>query len=440
MQLSDRVRTQCNANKKLRDEIQSLRREKGQQQNVHDKLERETHHRQNEIAKIAAATQGTFDARDRAIRQIESVRAQLADDDEDFESGWQEKRMVLDTDRANIRDIPRLRTPTIASGGGRPPPHAMQRNGGSGGSGMPGGFKLLSTPDIKLRDETQKNVWLLNAKENDLRKQSERLKAVEDGLLKIQKKTGVSDAEELAQALISAEEKNFSLFNMINELNTEMESIEIENNALEEVIESCRGSGHNSDAYRQQLKQQLEDQIEKSKQKVQVFEMRHGESAETMELMKNGAMNIFHKIGQSDEAFAQQLITHGVTDVNMTALLGIIEQRIGELVDIHNIATNAPISPLKPESMDHAHMKTAHKKGGNNGGNGGSSAGTGATSNGISSGVPLMRPLPPSADDFNDSDTEDADETIRPCKITEIQEKTAAAVGRRKEKQIRSKR
>lgn len=428
--------SQCNANKKLRDEIQSLRREKVQQQNVHDKLERETHHRQNEIAKIAAATQGAFDARDRANRQIESVRAQLTDDGEDFESGWQEKRMVLDSDRANIRDIPRLRTPTNASGGGRPPPHAMLRNGGSAGNGgMPGGFKLLSTPDIKLRDETQKNVWLLNAKESDLRKQSERLKAVEDGLLKIQKKTGVSDAEELAQALVSAEEKNFSLFNMINELNTEMESIEIENNALEEVIESCRGSGHNSDAYRQQLKQQLEDQIEKSKQKVQVFEMRHGESAETMEIMKNGAMSIFHKIGHNDEAFGQQLMAHGVTDVNMTALLGIVEQRIGELVDIHNIATNAPISPLKPESMDHAHMKTgAHKKGGNNGSNGGASAGASAN------GAPLMRPLPPSADDFGDSDTEDADETVRPCKIAEIQEKTAAAVGRRKEKQIRSKR
>lgn len=312
---------------------------------------------------------------------------------------------------------------------------------------IPGGFKLLSTPDVKLRDETLKNVWLLNEKESDLRRQSERLKAVEDGLTKITKKTGVSDADELAKALISAEEKNFSLFNMINELNTEMEALEIENNRLEELIEQCRGSGHSSDSYRQELKQHLEDQIEKSKQKVAFFELRHGESAEAMETMKNGATNIFHKVGHNDEAFAQQLASHGVTDVTMTKLLGIIEQRIGELVDIHNIATNAPMK--NAESLDstsgggtgasggaggHTHLKPSKK---------GSSHATSPTHHSGSAvasvGMPL-RPTPPAADDFGDSDNDEQDDIVRPCKISEIQEKTAAVVGRRKEKQTRTKR
>ncbi|TYZ64669.1 hypothetical protein PybrP1_006357 [[Pythium] brassicae (nom. inval.)] len=421
-----------NANKTLRDEIQSLRREKVQQQQVHEKLERETHTKQTEVAKITSAAQSACDARDRANRQADSIRAQLAEDGDEFENGWVEKKVQLEQDRANIRDIPRLRTP-------KSPGNRAGRLGASSGVGLtgsaPGGFKLLSTPDVKLRDETLKNVWLLNEKESDLRRQSERLKAVEDGLTKIKKKTGVQDAEELAKALISAEEKNFSLFNMINQLNTEMEALEIENNEVEELIEQCRGSGHNSDSYRQELKTHLEDQIEKSKQKVAFFELRHGESAEAMEMMKNGATSIFHKLGQSDEAFAQQLASHGVTDVAMVKLLGVIEQRIGELVDIHNIATNAPASPLKhPEAADGgAHLKTLKK---------GAGASVAAHTHQAATGMGGMhlRPTPPTADDFGDSDNDEQDDAVRPCKISEIQEKTAAAVGRRKEKQARSKR
>lgn len=54
---------------------------------------------------------------------------------------------------------------------------------------------------------------------------------------------------------------------MINELSTEMEALEVENNALEaQVNEQTRdGSmGSAEDARRRALKQQLEDQIEKS--------------------------------------------------------------------------------------------------------------------------------------------------------------------------------
>jgi coiled-coil domain-containing protein 63/114 len=422
---------QRNANKKLRDDIQSLRREKVQQQAVQEKLEKETYLKQSEISKATAATQSAFDARDRANRQIEMMRSQVQEEADDFEAGVQERKVVLDLDRANIRDIPRLRTPKSPTRSAMP--SVRSRVGPSDVGGSPGGFSLLSTPDVKLRDETMKNVWLINEKENDLRRQSERLKSAEDGLSKIKKKTGVQDADELAQALLAAEEKNFSLFNLINELNTEMETIEIENNELEQLIESCKGSGTNSDAYRAQLKQELEDQIAKSKQKVAFFELRQNESAEAIDLMKTGALNIYHKVGHSDEAFSQQLSSHGVTEANMLKLLGVIEQRIGELVDIHNIATNAHGLPssLKPETAtDAAHAKSSRDKKGHANG---SATGSGAQASLLLS---LLRPTPPSADDFehaSDSDG-DGDDGLRPCKISELHEKTAAVVGRRKDK------
>eukprot|EP00644_Phytophthora_capsici_P009287 jgi/Phyca11/526777/estExt2_fgenesh1_pm.C_PHYCAscaffold_130031 len=406
----------CNTNKALREQIQALRREKAQ----------------GEATQMAQASQTASDAKDRANRQSEALRNQLAEDGSNFESGWYEKTGQLSEDRAMIRDIPRLRTPrspsrphyinsaTLGSASSPLPTNTTSRS-------LPGGFKLLSTPDIKLRDETQKNERLLHEKANDLQKQSERLRIAQDGLAKIKRKTGEKGSQALAAALVAAEEKNFSLFNMINELSTEMEALEVENNALEaQVNEQTRdGSmGSAEDARRRALKQQLEDQIDKSQQKVARLEARHSEAAEAAEVMKAGAMGL-------------DVSAHGVTDVTMAQLLGLIEQRVGELVDIHNIATNAPAAAAlgahhpatKVELHDGGHSR--HSR------NGERPRGAAVSTVGA-----LLRPTPPAADDFGDSDNDEPqqDDVLRPYKISDIQEKTAAAVGRRKEKQIRSKR
>ncbi|OWZ08020.1 hypothetical protein PHMEG_00019502 [Phytophthora megakarya] len=439
----------CNTNKTLREQIQALRREKVQQAAVLDKLEREMIQAQAEATHVAQALQASGEARDRANRQSEALRNQVVDDGINFESGWIKKTGQLAEDRAMIRDIPRLRTPKSPSrphyiNSVTPGSIASPLPSNTPGRSLPGGFKLLSTPDIKLRDETQKNERLLHEKANDLQKQSERLRTAQDGVAKIKRKTGERDSHILAAALIVAEEKNFSLFNMINELNTEMEALEVENNGLEaQVNEQTRdGSmGSAEDARRRALKQQLEDQIEKSRQKVTRLEARHSEAAEAAEVIKTGAMGLFHKLqNPNDEPFAAQLSAHGVTDITMAQLLGLIEQRVGELVDIHNIATNAPAAAalgaqhpaMKVDIGGHDGGHTRHSRNGERPRGAIATTATGA----------LLRPTPPTADDFGDSDNDEPqqDDVLRPCKISDIQEKTAAAVGRRKEKQIRAKR
>lgn len=189
----------CNANAELREQIQALRREKVQQAAVLDKLERETAQAQAEAAQVAQASQAAGDARDRANRQSEALRNQVAEDGNEFESGWFEKTGQLAEDRAMIRDIPRLRTPKSPSrphfiNNATPGSISSPLPSNTSGRSLPGGFKLLSTPDIKLRDETQKNERLLHEKANDLQKQSERLRIAQDGLAKIKRKTGERDS------------------------------------------------------------------------------------------------------------------------------------------------------------------------------------------------------------------------------------------------------
>ncbi|KDO34834.1 hypothetical protein SPRG_00895 [Saprolegnia parasitica CBS 223.65] len=392
-----RLNEACNANKKLREQIQNLRREKVQQQQIHEKLDRELHTKAQDVTKTSQLTQSIFDARDRAQRQVEALRAQAAEESARFEADWNERREVIEVDRMTMRSI---------QNHGSMFAQYDDENDGSRDNG---------TPDAKLRDDTMKASWLIAAKDADLRKQTERLKAYEDGLAKVRKKTGIKDIGELASALLAAEEKNFSLFNMINELNTEMESVEIENNRFQDMINEVQGCG--SDLNRARIKASLEAQIEKSHVKAMHFEARAAESNAVIESIKAGAMNIFHKIGYNDEALLQQLNSTGLTDINMLKFLGIIEKRIGEIVQMHNIVYTQSSSGSKLDvTLGLSPGKGPVKRGNGN------------------LGAHEYHPTPPAADDFVDDDSDDSDELIKPCTLAEIQEKAAAAIGKRKDK------
>ncbi|KAF0687581.1 Aste57867_20700 [Aphanomyces stellatus] len=397
-----RLNEACNANKRLREQIQNLRREKVQQQQIHEKLDRELHAKHLEVTKTGQMTQNIYDARDRAQRQVEALRLQTADETARFEAEWNDLKDVIEVDRAHLRASQHHGA------------SSMYMDGDDDDNGRESG-----TPDAKLRDETLKTSWLISAKEADLRKQAERLKAYEDGLAKIRKKTGIKDIGELANALMAAEEKNFSLFNMINELNTEMEAVEIENNRFQEMIDECKGSG--SDLNRARIKASLEEQIEKSKQKAAHFEAKVGESMAVIDSIKTGAMNIFHKIGYNDEVLVQQLNSTGLTDINMLKFLGIIEKRVGEIVQMHNIvytqSGGGKLDLLDASSSSSASAAAAHK-----------------TSKKAVAASHELHPTPPGADDFLDDDADDPEEDVKPATIAEIQERTAAAIGRRKDK------
>ncbi|OQR97128.1 hypothetical protein ACHHYP_12660 [Achlya hypogyna] len=395
-----RLNEACNANKKLREQIQNLRREKVQQQQIHEKLDRELHTKAQDVAKTSQLTQSIFDARDRAQRQVEALRAQAAEETARFESDWNERREIIEVDRMVMR--------------------SMQNHGSVLAADADDyDTRASGTPDAKLRDDTLKASWLISAKDADLRKQTERLRAYEDGLAKIRKKTGIKDVGELASALIAAEEKNFSLFNMINELNTEMESVEIENNRFQDMIKEVQGCG--SDLNRARIKASLEEQIEKSRIKANHFEARAAESNAVIDSIKAGAMNIFHKIGYNDEALMQQLNSTGLTDINMLKFLGIIEKRIGEIVQMHNIVYTQSGGSKIDLGLELAPGKPAVAK-----------RGAAPTAPSILSHE--FHPSPPTADDFVDDDSDDSDDVVKPATLAEIQEKAAAAIGKRKDK------
>jgi coiled-coil domain-containing protein 63/114 len=79
------------------------------------------------------------------------------------------------------------------------------------------------------------------------------VQSYEEAFAKIQAATGITDIDELVNTFIEAEDQNFSLFNYVNELNSEVEKLEEQIAEIRSEIEKYRGQGVNTDNQRKKI-------------------------------------------------------------------------------------------------------------------------------------------------------------------------------------------
>jgi hypothetical protein len=193
---------------------------------------------------------------------------------------------------------------------------------------------MSSDEEAKMRGQNNKAYWSIAKKEVDLKRQTERVQTYEEAFAKIQQETGIESIEKMVTEFIQAEDENFSLFNMINTLNQKMEALEVQNGDIKVQIEKVRnlqGGGEE----RQSMKTDREKQIKLSEDKAEFHKNKFDKDLMVVDSVKTSIFGIFQKVGCNDEALGQQLASTGVTDMNLTLFLGIIEERIEEIVQMH---------------------------------------------------------------------------------------------------------
>jgi hypothetical protein len=62
------------------------------------------------------------------------------------------------------------------------------------------------------------------------------VKIIEDAFVQIKEATGISSTEEIVTTFIKAEEQNYSLYNYVNMLNSEIDTIAEQNKNIERQI------------------------------------------------------------------------------------------------------------------------------------------------------------------------------------------------------------
>ena len=88
------------------------------------------------------------------------------------------------------------------------------------------------------------------------------VKIIEDAFEQIKEATGISSTEEIVTTFIKAEEQNYSLYNYVNMLNSEIDMIEEQNKMIEAEINKHEELGKMSEKEKEVMRQNLKKNID----------------------------------------------------------------------------------------------------------------------------------------------------------------------------------
>lgn len=302
-------------NKKLRESIDNLRRERVVYDGIVRKLEKELTEKKGRMAQIIEVSNAAYEARDKAQSEMVALKAQADKEQSKFEVEWSELGQLIEKDR-KMKDFIKSKERET--------------------SGQNGGGSSLEE-EQKLRKRVTKGAWGIARDKANIHISMEKVQSYEEAFAKIQKATKITDIDELVTTFINAEDQNFALFNYVNDLSNEIEKLEDNISEIKKEISKYQGHGISADNQRKKILTELEDQLHRTESKAAHYEERHTQALSTVNSLKTGILNIFDKIGCDDPALVEMLGNAGVTETNMMQYLGIIEQKTTELIQLYGM-------------------------------------------------------------------------------------------------------
>lgn len=115
----------------------------------------------------------------------------------------------------------------------------------------------FSNPVALLKLRLQK--WTNNNKEkkNLMDMYIRNVNIIEDAFQQIKQQTGIASTEEIVTTFIKAEEQNYSLYNYVNMLNSEIDMIEEQNKSIESEIRFHEELGNQTEKEKEKVREKL---------------------------------------------------------------------------------------------------------------------------------------------------------------------------------------
>ena len=191
-----------------------------------------------------------------------------------------------------------------------------------------------------MKKKLIKGTWAIARDKASMHVQAEKVQTYEEAFARIMDATNIHSIDELVDTFINAEDKNFTLFNFVNELNKDQEKLDEQAAELRAEIARYQGSGSVEHVQRKRILQDLEKQLVKTDANTQQYEKRFQGTQMTFDALKECVASMYAKLGCDDPSNRELLGDQGVTEANILSYLGVIEQRSNEILQMYAAATS----------------------------------------------------------------------------------------------------
>merc|ERR1719214_363641 len=300
------------ANRSLREQIDTLRRERVVFDDIYRKLENELQQKKKEMANIIEQANAAYEARDSAQAQMAALKQQADKEHAEFEKEWTELGRLIENDK-KMKEFMRQR-------------HRQQDSDQRG--------DLSADQEDKMKKKVTASAWGIAKDKATINTHIEKIQSYEEAFAKIQAATGISDVDELVQNFLDGEDQNFTVFNFTTGQNDEIEKLEQQTQDYKSELEQLRSAGGKGEdtQSKQKVMTSLEEKWNNLDKKAEHYELKYQQTVKTVTSVRAGVQSIFNRLGCIPPEGGG---SGTVTESNTMQYLGLIEQRTNEIKQLY---------------------------------------------------------------------------------------------------------
>eukprot|EP00037_Helgoeca_nana_P025701 m.284546 g.284546 ORF g.284546 m.284546 type:complete len:575 (+) comp27020_c2_seq2:239-1963(+) len=286
--------TQLADNTRLREQIDGLKKEREVFNELQRKLGRELSDQKAAMANVIMQSNAAFETRDEAQAKMTALQEKHEKEAVAADREIKELNRVLEHER-KLRDFMGQKARSRA--------------------------KELEAAEMSRRIKAESAV-----------KPEELVEEYEDVFTQIKEITNIIENEKLVANFIETEDKNFALFNLVNELNNNIELLREQIGDVEEATKGYKEEIEVTAVERKKVLVELEAKLTEETDRAATLVNRREETTEEVKELKEKVAEAFDETGCDAEVFEAKLGEKKTDESNLMQFLGLIEQRANELL------------------------------------------------------------------------------------------------------------
>ncbi|XP_070815307.1 coiled-coil domain-containing protein 114 [Chaetodon trifascialis] len=297
-----RFNEQLTKNSHLREELQTLHIERIRFQQLRNRLDKELHNVRKKIGEIVGLSTAAYDARVEAQSKMTMMREKAVKDLAQYNAEMKELERLI----AHECSLKEFMTTKCSERSGQEDGHEI-------------GHRQLS----ELKEQRRMDSG------------EEPLDALEEVLEKIQIVTGEDNLDMLVIRFMQVEDRNFALFNFVNEQNNEAEALRDQISQIQAEIEQLRVAGLQQEQDHRSLLREIDEQRKETESRAEDYEKQASIISKILDEVKTGVNSIFSKM-ECDRSVIEDMLgsSTGISENNIMSYLGLVEQKTNELLTI----------------------------------------------------------------------------------------------------------
>ena len=204
--------------------------------------------------------------------------------------------------------------------------------------------KINIVQEMRLRSKNNKLNWQVAKQKIFVKLRATTVKEAEDGMLKLRAETGLHNVEELVKWYEENEQKHYDVFKRLDENESQLAFIRTNIQKLRKDLSVFSGHGNVTNHVKNEIAKRAQDRIVAFKRATDACKANYEHSNRLLKDTCTPIDKIFERLGERESETNTLLTAKGVTNLTVMAFLGIIDQRIAEILQFQEMIVQEDVS------------------------------------------------------------------------------------------------